>query len=122
MLTRWLEDWRESRRSSRELEQLRPADLALLAADVRLPETELYDLAQHGTHAADEMPQMMQALGLDAQAVARSEPELFRDMQRVCSHCENKERCNDELLAGSAAANRAAFCVNTAALDELAGR
>jgi hypothetical protein len=79
-------------------------------------------LVRHGPHAAAELPKMLRALGIDEADLARTETLVLRDMERVCSLCNHKRRCDHELAAGSAAAHYKEFCGNAPTIDGLGNR
>ena len=66
---------------------------------------DLETLVRQGPHAADELPKMLAALGIDQADLARTEPLVLRDMERVCSLCNHKRQCDRDLAAGTAAAH-----------------
>jgi hypothetical protein len=106
-------------RANPELSQLGPAERNLLAQDVGVSSDELESLVRTGGHAADELPRMMEALGLDPNVVARAQPQAMRDMQRVCSHCHDKRHCNLDLINGRAAHDHPDYCGNATTLAAL---
>ena len=52
---------------------------------------------RQGPHAADELPRLLEVLGIDEAALLRSEPAVLRDMERVCVSCERKAQCRNDL-------------------------
>jgi uncharacterized protein DUF6455 len=90
-----------------------------IARDLGVSCEELDDLVRRGPHAADELPKMMAALNLDLAAVKRAEPLVLRDMERVCSQCDHKRRCDHDLANGTAAQNHAEYCGNAPTLAAL---
>ena len=74
---------------------------------------DLEALVRQGPHAADELPKMLAALGVDQDSLARTEPLVLRDMERVCSLCNHKRQCDRDLAAGTAAAHYEEYCGNT---------
>lgn len=115
----WWRDYLARSQMVAELAQFSPAEMDRMAHDVGVSTADLYDLAQHAPGSADEMPRMMVALDLDPAAVARAEPESYRDMQRLCSLCEAKGRCDHDLAAGTAEVNYQQYCLNAATLQAL---
>jgi hypothetical protein len=90
-----------------------------IAHDIGLSEGELRDLANRGPNAAVQLKQMLQGLGVDAKALSEHDPLVMRDLQRLCSTCGDKRRCNHELADGTAAAHFHEFCPNSFTLDAL---
>ena len=48
-----------------------------------------------------------------------AQPLLLRDMERVCSLCHHKARCNLELVTGTVVENYHGYCGNAATLESL---
>jgi len=80
---------------------------------------ELREHARRGRHAACELPEMMTALGMDAAVIARRNPRVMRELQRVCASCDSKARCRRALAGGSAAADGETFCPNRMTLQAM---
>src|SRR4051812_4780025 len=112
-------NWLKHRRELNELRQMDRADFERIADDLLISPGDLDELVRHGPHAADELPVMLKALGIDARKLARIEPMLLRDMERVCAMCNQKARCDRDLIAGTAAEHYASYCLNAAAIDRL---
>ena len=81
-------DWLKHRR---ELSEIRQMDTYRFRPDRRRPAdiraTISTQLVRQGPHAADELPEMLKALGIDEDKLARTEPLVLRDMERVCAMC-----------------------------------
>jgi len=112
-------DWLKHRRELSELRQMDRADFDRIADDLQVSPGELDQLVRHGPHAADELPVMLKALGIDARKLARAEPMLLRDMERVCAMCKQKARCDRDLIAGTAAEHYESYCLNAPTIDRL---
>src|SRR5499426_688665 len=87
-------DWLKHRRELREIRRMNRTDFELIARDLRVSPDDLERLVAAGRQSADEMPKMLGALGIDVADLARTEPLLVRDMQRVCSLCRDKAHCH----------------------------
>lgn len=74
---------------------------------------------RHGPHAADELPGLLKALGIDEEALARAEPLVLRDMERVCTLCRDKGQCDRDLAAGTSAEHYRGYCLNASTIDSL---
>ena len=98
------------------------ANFGRIASELRMSSTDLEALVRQGPHAADELPKMLQALGIDQKALARTEPFVLRDMERVCSLCNHKRQCDRDLAAGTAAAHYGEYCGNADTIDGLGPR
>ena len=76
-------------------------------------------LVRQGPHAADELPKLLKALGIDEAALARTEPLVLRDMERICALCNHKRQCNHDLAAGTSAEHYHQYCLNASTIDDL---
>jgi len=81
------------------------ADFGRIAGDLRMSSADLEALVRQGTHAANELPKMLTALSIDQDDLARTEPLVLRDMERVCALCSQKRRCDRDLVADTSAAH-----------------
>lgn len=112
-------DWLNHRRELNELRLLDTASFNQIAGDLRIPATDLNELVRQGPHAADELPKLLKALGIDEAALERTEPLVLRDMERICSLCNHKRQCNHDLAAGSSPGRYHQYCLNASAIDDL---
>jgi len=112
-------EWLKHRRGLREMREMDAANLGQIASELRMTSADLEALVRQGPHAADELPKMLRALGIDQADLARTETHVLRDMERVCSVCNHKRRCGHELAAGTAGANYEEYCGNASTIDGL---
>ena len=61
----------------------------------------------------------MSAVGLNADEVTHSEPEVLRDLQRVCGQCAVEGRCARDLYWDERDRAWREYCPNVATLDAL---
>lgn len=115
-------DWLKHRREMREMNEMDAANFSQIASELRMSTTDLESLVRQGPHAADELPKMLAALGIDQEALARTEPHVLRDMERVCSLCNHKRQCDRDLAAGTAAKHYEEYCGNADTIDGLGPR
>jgi hypothetical protein len=99
--------------------QWEPEEIARTAHDIGVSPDELIRLAKKGPHAAERLPRLLCAVGVDPWTLSRDDPAMMRDMQRLCTACSHKSRCEREIAAGTAAHNYRSFCPNTASLETL---
>ena len=90
-----------------------------IASDLRVSPGELDTLVQRGPHAADELPKLLKVLGIDEADLARTEPLVLRDMERVCAMCASKRQCDRDLAAGTSAEHYEGYCLNAPTIDSL---
>jgi uncharacterized protein YjiS (DUF1127 family) len=112
-------NWLKHRRELSELRQLDRSDFDRIANDLRIAPDDREELVRHGRHAADELPKMLEQLGISTERLGQAQPLLLRDMERVCSLCHHKAKCDRELADGTAAENYHGYCGNASTLESL---
>jgi hypothetical protein len=111
--------WLKHHRELSEMRQLDRADFDRIANDLRIAPDDLEELVRHGQHSADELPKMLEQLGIDAERLGQAQPLLLRDLERVCSLCRQKGQCDHDLASGTAAENYHGYCGNASTLESL---
>jgi hypothetical protein len=109
----WLKHWWERSTALGDLEGCSRPELERVARDVGIGVRDLRVLAGKWPDAADLVERRLAALGLDASKVDAAEPATMRDLQRVCSICDNKRVCEHDLDRSSAPADWQAYCPNS---------
>jgi uncharacterized protein YjiS (DUF1127 family) len=112
-------DWLKHRRELNELRQLDTAEFDRIASDLQVSPGDLNELVRQGPHAADELPKLLELLGIDQQALERTQALVLRDMERVCSLCQQKGECDRDLAAGTSAEHYQGYCPNADTIDIL---
>lgn len=112
-------DWLKHRQAIREIRGLDGGEFASIAHDLRIAPADLDTLVRQGPHAADELPKLLKALGIDEKALSRTEPLVLRDMARVCALCQQKTRCDRDLDAGTSPEHYAGYCLNASTIEAL---
>jgi hypothetical protein len=118
-------DWLKHRRELNELHKLDGAEFARIAGDLQISPDDLDALVAKGPQAADELSRLLQALGIDEASLARAEPLVRRDMERVCALCGHKRECGHDLTVGTSAQQYEGYCPNAptiAGLGEVGAR
>ena len=98
------------------------ANFGRIASELRMSSGDLEALVRAGPHAADELPKMLKALGVDQETLVRTEPLVLRDIERVCALCNHKHECDRDPAAGTASAHYGEYCNNAPTLDGLGPR
>ena len=83
MLMNTFGDWLKHRRELNELRQLNTVELDRIASELRVSPSDLTQLVRHGPHATDELPKLLKLLGIDHEALARTQPLVLRDRARL---------------------------------------
>ena len=112
-------DWLKHRRELNELRQLNSQEFDRIASELRVSPSDLSELVRQGPHAADELPMMLKALGIDEDTLARTQPLVLRDMERVCALCHHRGECVRDFAAGTAAEHYEEYCPNAPTIDVL---
>jgi len=112
-------DWLKHRRELNEIRRMNRTDFDAIARDLRVSSDDLDRLVQIGPHGADELPEMLKNLGIDEADLARTQPLLVRDMQRVCAMCCDKAQCDGDLAAGTTAEHYKDYCPNAPTIEAL---
>lgn len=112
-------DWLKYQRELSEMSQMDAANFGRIAGELQMSSADLEALVRQGPHAADELPKMLTALGIDQDDLKRTEPLVLRDMERVCALCNQKRRCDRDLAAGTAAEHYQEYCANAPTIDGL---
>ncbi len=79
----------------------------------------LEEVAQHGPRGADLLYRHMADLGLSVADVERVDPGVMQDLQRTCTRCDVRKRCEDDFSAGADLDAWNAYCPNTISLESL---
>jgi uncharacterized protein YjiS (DUF1127 family) len=122
MLIDMFGSWLRARRDVNELRELDSGEFARVAQELGLSPDNLDAFVRQGPHAADELPHLLTALGIDREAIARTQPMILRDMERVCAMCKHKRECDGDLLAGTSRQHYEEYCCNAQTIDGLAAR
>jgi hypothetical protein len=118
-LTHQFSDWLKHRQELSDMRQLNATEFDRIASELHVSRTDLDELVRRGPHAADELPELLKALGISEGELARVEPLLLHDMERVCALCGQKRACDRDLAAGTSAASYQDYCPNAPTINEL---
>jgi len=100
------------------VENQAPSVVESIANDLQLSPADLEELVRRAP-TADELPRLLEALGISAQDVARVEPMVVQDMERVCALCESKRECDRDLASGASAEHYQEYCLNAPRIAQL---
>jgi hypothetical protein len=112
-------DWLKHRREMREVRGLDHEEFDRIASDLRVSPIDLEDLVRKGPHSADELPKMLRELGISEADLAKTQPMMLRDMERVCAFCGHKRQCDYDLIAGTAPTHFTDYCPNAPTIEQL---
>jgi hypothetical protein len=112
-------DWLKHRQEITEMCQFDAAEFGRIAHDLGVTSTDLDELVRQGPHKVEELPVLLKTLGINEDAIARAQPLVMRDMERVCALCRHKKECDHDIADGSLAQHYEAYCGNKVTLDAL---
>jgi hypothetical protein len=112
-------NWRRRRRDILEMRELDGRVVAKIARELNIQPTDLDMLIRQGSHAADELSDLLTLLGVNSDLLAKTEPLVLHDMARVCTSCKQKHRCNRDIAAGTSAQHYAEYCLSASTIDDL---
>jgi hypothetical protein len=115
LLSRVRDWWRRHN----EFSSLDPKELERVAAELGMSSGTLEDLVARGPDAAVHLFERLAALGLSQTEVERAAQGVLRDLQRTCTCCDEKGRCEKDLRNDPAGVVWKDYCPNAATLDAL---
>jgi hypothetical protein len=109
-LAQWWQNWNRRRRNIAELDWRIAHDLGISRADLRV-------LA--GKWPDDSLSRRLDQLDFDAAELAHREPQVLRDLERVCTLCGSKRRCGRDLAGDPSDSRWLEYCPNVTTLNAL---
>jgi len=101
------------------LEACGSAEMERIARDVGVSGADLSILAGKWPDAADLLYLRMNEIHLDRKEITQLEPDVMRDLQRVCTVCGSKRRCKHELANNPSDPAWQKYCSNATTLSAL---
>jgi hypothetical protein len=115
----WVNKYRSAVGAQLAHGQCGPDEVRQTANDLGVSATQIRELMNKGPGAADLLGKLLLALHVDPQEIAKTNPAVLRDLQRLCITCANKKQCAHELARGTAAEHFRDYCPNAFTLDAL---
>ena len=100
------------------VENQAPSVVERIANDLQVSPADLEELV-HRAPTADELPRLLEALGISARDLARVEPIVGANLERVCTLCKSKPECNRDLASGASAEHYQEYCLNASRIARL---
>ena len=119
VIAKWWQHWKAREAAVSELASCGADETAHLARDIGVGVAELETLAGRWPGSSELLDQRMGAIGLGAEQIAHSDPEVVRDLQRVCGQCGSESRCARDLDRDKEDQSWRDYCPNVATLDAL---
>ena len=118
-LAHWWRSWNGRRRTMADLGRCGPAEMERIARDVGVSGADLSILAGKWPDAADPLYWRMNEIKLDRKEITHADPQVMRDLQRVCTVCASKRRCEHELANNPSDPAWKKYCPNATTLAAL---
>ena len=115
----WLRNRARRIRRRAELDRLSEPELSRIASDVGISDADLRELTGKDQDSAALLLRRLAALGLETSEVRRQWPAVLRDLQRLCSVCESKGRCQWDIDRDPDDPRWREYCPNVLTLDNL---
>lgn len=117
VVARW---WRRLRAARMRVNDLASAgsEVNNIARDVGISTAELYALARERSDAADQLKVRLEKLHLDQAVLQRNDPVL-RDLERTCTLCGEKRRCERDIAQSPDDPVWQSYCPNAYTLQAL---
>jgi uncharacterized protein YjiS (DUF1127 family) len=119
-LAHWWRSWNGRRRTMADLGRCGPAEMERIARDVGVSGADLSILAGKWPDASDLLYRRMNEIKLDRKEITQADPQVMRDLQRVCTVCGSKRRCEHELANNPSDPVWQKYCPNATTLSALA--
>ena len=117
-LSAWWRGWREREAHAGDLCAC-GQEVEQIARDIGISVTELHALARQGPDASNLLHQRLAALKIDEKVLSRTQPEVMRDLERVCSLCDTKRQCKHDMASNPADPGWQEYCPNAQTLAAL---
>ena len=112
-------DWVRNGKLNLRLDECDSYEVARMARDVGLSPNELRRMSKLKPDAAKLLLDRMAALRLDPGTLTKNDPSTMRDLQRLCSNCAGKKRCERDLVSHRDNPVWRQYCPNAGTLEAL---
>lgn len=114
----WLANVLAARATLRELNAAGAAETGRIAGDLSMSAQDLRALAKRGPDSTGLLDARLLQLGVNRVEDAL-DPAIVRDLQRICTMCEDRRRCAKDLAARDASESWREYCPNVPTLEAL---
>ena len=118
----WWKQRRDRRAVLAALDRCGRPEVDRMAWDVGLAAGDLRVLAGRWPDGASLLERRIEALKLDQAGIGQVAPQVMRDLQRVCSVCDNKRACEHDLDRSPGSAVWQDYCPNADTFAALAAQ
>jgi hypothetical protein len=97
-----------------------PQVIGEIARDINLSVSELYSLAaKEADQLGGLLDKRLTSIGLRSEELARSHPEVLRDLQRVCGRCTSSVTCANDFARSDGLSDIPKYCPNEQTLQAI---
>lgn len=107
-------DWGRDR-----LDDCASYEIELMARDIGLSPSELRRMSKLKPGAAKLLLERMAALHLNPETLTKTDPSTMLGLQRLCSNCSSKRRCQRDLVRRRDNPVWRQYCPNACTLEDL---
>jgi hypothetical protein len=118
-VARWWRGWKAARADVASLDRCGADETERMAHDIGVSAPELRALAGKWPDSADLLNRRLAGLALDPTTIRRIEPQVLTDLQRVCTMCRSKRKCEHDLAVDVRDPVWREYCPNVVTLDAL---
>jgi hypothetical protein len=118
-IARWIDRYRDILDPDRQFAACTADEVQVIAHDLGMTSDDLRTMTRKGPDGARLLYRMLAALGADPTKLAKDDPMVMRDLQRLCVSCDYKRQCAHDLGEGRSAQNYRDYCPNAYTLDLL---
>lgn len=118
-IARWWRNLWGNSAGRAELSKFSPQELRQIALDSGVSPGDLRSLAGKWPNSADLLTRRMATFQLDPLTIARSQPAVSNDLNRLCSLCTSKGRCEHDLDWDRSNPKWREYCPNESTLSAL---
>jgi len=115
----WWRTWSRRRRRLAELQSCGAAEVEHIARDLGMSRAGLTVLAGKWPDATDLLSQRMEQVDLSRAELALAEPQVLRDLERVCTLCGSKRKCEYDLMVHPSLPAWTEYCPNAPTINAL---
>jgi hypothetical protein len=118
-VAQWWHNWKAARSDMASLDCCGADETERMAHDIGVSASELRALAGKWPDSADLLNRRLAALALDPATIKRIEPQVLTDLQRVCTMCRSKRKCEHDMAYDVHDPVWRQYCPNVVTLDAL---
>lgn len=97
-----------------------PQVIGEIARDINLSVAELYSLAaKEADQPGGLLDKRLSHIGFQSEELAKSHPEVLRDLQRVCGRCTSSVTCANDFARADGLSDIPKYCPNEQTLQAI---